>query len=210
MPFVQCNLGLVVRVSKVSSVLLTPCSLSLPPTLPTGRPPRRSPAASSSTMVSPSIHPPLPRPHAPTHRHHHTTQRRSPSAKKQGGKGAAGGADASRQGLTEEEIEGTSVGTEGRAMGSACRAFRDAWSAVVPSEMPRLGHLRALGMAVVPWTSVGLTCACSSPSLSLGHPLHIHSLTRPPERTPHHHPQRSARRSTCSTCRGAGQLTSES
>ena len=67
---------------------------------------------------------------APTHAHHHPPQRRSPSAKKQGGKGAAGGADASRQGLTEEEIEGTSWGWKWEGDGVlpcfACRNKLDA------------------------------------------------------------------------------------
>jgi len=127
---------------------------------PTGRP-----RIIIITMVSFSIRLPFTPPHAPTHAHHHTLQRRSPSAKKQGGKGAAGGADASRQGLTEEEIEGTSRGDGG---GRACIALRGLERVKVggrrctlKAEMPRLIALaHALGRALLP-------CCSSSFPLSI-------------------------------------------
>ena len=110
---------LVVRVSRTSSVLLTPCSLSLPLHFPTGRRPRRPAAASSSTMVSPSTRPlfPLPaRANTCTPPHTAASQPFGKEARRQGG-GWGCGREPAR--ADRGRNRGYVVGWEGRATGSA-------------------------------------------------------------------------------------------
>lgn len=142
-----------------------------------GRPPPQANPSPSSSHGKCSVSLPLPPPvvATPANIHvHHTQQRRSPSAKKQGGKGAAGGADASRQGLTDEEIEGTSW--EGRKGGVVCcQSGRDEWMGGARndkrSRFEGLTGVVALGALCVALSPAGSTSVCpfflfSFPSLS--------------------------------------------